>query len=64
MPMWMHLKQTDKIDRVPDRTLDQLAVNLALAPYWIVDLTRSWMDILPASDASEAFGLGLSVATA
>ena len=49
---------------VPAPVLDEIALNIALFPYWSVDLTRRWIDIIPASDASQAFGFGLCIATA
>ena len=54
----------DVLEDVPPLVLDELALNVALAPFTIIDLTRGWMDIIPASDASEAYGFGLSSATA
>jgi hypothetical protein len=55
-------EQPDNIVNVPTEVLNELALNLAMAPFWIVDLTREWMDIIPTSDASDAYGLGVCVA--
>jgi hypothetical protein len=35
----------------------------ALALYFEADLTRAWLPMIPATDASSAFGFGLSVAS-
>ena len=55
-------EQTSKVIQLPSSVIGEFALNLAIFPYWNVDLTRGWMDILPVTDASESFGLGLCVA--
>ncbi len=38
--------------------LSELVLNISLFPLWNVDLTRSWMPFLFASDASPVYGFG------
>jgi hypothetical protein len=52
----------DRVVDLPPEVLAELALNLSLWPYWIVDLTRGWMDVLPVTDASESYGFGLCAA--
>jgi hypothetical protein len=54
----------ERMQRVPTSVVDELALNIALFPCWVIDLTRGWMETLPVSDASEAFGLGFCTAQA
>ena len=56
--------QSDRLGNVPPNILDEIALNIAFAPFWILDLTRTWMDIIPGSDASESYGFGVCVASA
>ena len=51
-----------QICSVPSNILEELALNLALAPLWNVDLQRPWHDQLISSDASDVFGFGVAVA--
>ena len=51
------------IDVWPE-VLSELSLNLALFPCWVTDLARPWWAFLPATDASSAFGFGLSIAKA
>ena len=41
----------------------ELAVNLSLLCFWMVDLTRPWLATLPVTDASQAYGFGLCAAS-
>jgi hypothetical protein len=54
----------DELVDVPPSILDELALNVALSACWIIDLTRGWMDVIPASDASASFGFGVCIAHA
>ena len=42
----------------------ELALNLALFPLWVVDLRSEWLDVVPVTDASPAFGYGMCMADA
>jgi len=44
---------------VPTSVMDEIALSLALAPLWAVDLRTPWLERLIASDASDAFGFGV-----
>jgi site-specific DNA-cytosine methylase len=53
----------DSVERaVPDSVLSELLLNMSLFPFWSADLRRPWWPLLPATDASPAYGFGLSVA--
>jgi hypothetical protein len=42
--------------------LDELALNISLFGLWNADLSRPWWPLLPATDASSAFGFGCCIA--
>lgn len=46
--------------RLDDDALSEIAVASALFPLWGADLRRPWLDVIPASDASPAFGFGMA----
>lgn len=48
--------------KVPSRVMSEVAHNLVLFPFWSVDLSRPWWPLLPVTDASPAYGFGMSVA--
>jgi len=50
------------VQNVDADTISELLHNLALWPLWIVDLTRPWLPVLPATDASPVFGFGFCLA--
>ena len=37
-------------------------VGPVVMPFWVVDLRRTWLSVLPASDASSAYGFGVCLA--
>ena len=61
---YVDCEDATRVSHVSNNVLDELALNLVLAPHWVIDLTRQWMDIVAASDASEAYGFGMCVASA
>ena len=55
------MPERDKVG-VSEGALDELLLCMALAPLWLVDPRAPWMGRLTASDASVAFGFGVSKA--
>ena len=53
---------SDRVRDVPDIVLDEILLNMVLFPFWETDLCREWLEKLLATDASPAFGFGVSVA--
>ena len=53
---------TGERERVPLKVTFELGTFLALAPLLEADLRRPWQDVLVATDASQAYGYGVSVA--
>lgn len=47
---------------LPSEVLSELMLNLALSPFWFVDLCRPWHDKLVTTDASPSYGFGVAVA--
>ena len=47
---------------VPDDVLFEIMLNLTLFSLLLADLIRSWMSILPATDASASYGFGFCAA--
>jgi len=47
---------------VPLEVVAELALNIALFPFWEVDRRREWLPALLATDASPSFGFGVSIA--
>ncbi|CAE6932940.1 PDE9A [Symbiodinium sp. CCMP2592] len=56
-----HPKDTS-VRRVPSRVCAEMAASFLLGVYWLTDLTRPFLPLLSATDASTEFGLGASVA--
>ena len=50
------------VRELPTEVLSELMLNLAMAPFWQVDLCRLWPDDLIATDASPSYGFGVTVA--
>lgn len=48
--------------RVPDDVVSEILHNVGLLAYWSADLCRPWWSKLVATDASPAFGFGMSIA--
>ena len=71
-PIFSCMHRTYEVARLPEaerHTLDDVAAAELLLVTWMLpwidaDLTRPWQDVLLASDASPAYGFGVSVADA
>lgn len=49
-------------EKVPAKVVSEILLNVGLFPFWSSDLRRPWWPCMPATDASPAFGFGLSIA--
>jgi hypothetical protein len=59
---FVHMQPEHIVRRVPAQVTSDIFLNVALFPFWSADLRRPWWSFLPATDASPAFGYGLSIA--
>mmetsp|Transcript_109505 Transcript_109505/g.349328 ORF Transcript_109505/g.349328 Transcript_109505/m.349328 type:complete len:270 (-) Transcript_109505:8-817(-) len=56
-------QEPERVSRaVSGSVLSELALNVSLMAFWSVDLTRPWLPLVAASDASPAFGYGFCLA--
>lgn len=51
--------EPDALQPVRPETLSELLLNLCLFGLWSVDLTKAWLPLLPATDASASYGFGM-----
>ena len=57
------MRKPEHVERqVPPEVLSEIFLNIALFPFWSSDLRRPWWSFIPATDASPAYGYGLSTA--
>ena len=52
----------DVPQRIPARVLQELLISLLLSIFWVADLSRPFLPLICASDASTEFGFGAAVA--
>mmetsp|Transcript_31927 Transcript_31927/g.101443 ORF Transcript_31927/g.101443 Transcript_31927/m.101443 type:complete len:854 (-) Transcript_31927:1008-3569(-) len=59
---FVRLEPEHQVRIVPDGVISEMLLNTALLAFWSADLCRPWWPMVPATDASPAYGFGLSVA--
>lgn len=55
-------REDNTLQKIPSEVLEELVVSFLLGVFWKQDLTREFLPMLCASDASSEFGFGASVA--
>ena len=53
-------KDSDATQDIPGEVISEIMLNIVLMACWHADMSRPWWPCMPATDASSAFGLGVS----